>query len=93
MGKLEKLKLYREPFEDDSTNITALEKLREYKQRAMLIAYGGGFYESNTPSKESKPVFLISHQNSSKVLLPSIASTKASDVVPSKRRFNRNDDF
>ena len=81
IGKQEKLKLYREPFQDDSANHNALEKLKEYKQRAMLLAYGG-VHESQTPAKEgAKPVFLISQQNSQKYLLPPIQSTKASDII------------
>lgn len=77
VGKIEKLKLYREPNEDYTNNI---EKIREYKQKALLIAYGA--HESNTPQKEkeSRPSFLISHQSSQKYLLPSIQSTKASDT-------------
>lgn len=48
----------------------------------MMLAYGG-IHQSETPQKaqDPRPSFLISHQNSQKYLLPSIASTRASDVA------------
>lgn len=104
IGKQEKLKLYREPLDEESSNSNALDKLREYKQRAMLLAYGAGAHDSQTPIKKEadRPLFLISHQNSQKVLLPSISSTKAVDIgksvqhppLPKPRYLGRNpDDF
>lgn len=76
LGKVEKLKLYREPNEEIAKN---LEKIREYKQRAMMLAYG--IHETNTPQKENdkRSVHLVSHQNSQRSLLPAISSTKASE--------------
>jgi hypothetical protein len=60
LGKIEKLKLYREPSEDGQSN---LEKLREYKQKAMMLAYG--IHETNTPLKDNeKPPSLVPHLNS-----------------------------
>jgi hypothetical protein len=76
LGKVEKLKLYREPNEEIAKN---LEKIREYKQRAMMLAYG--IHETNTPQKENdkRSLHLVSHQNSQRSLLPAISSTKASE--------------
>lgn len=74
LGKVEKLKLYREPTDDISNNI---EKLRDYKQRAMMLAYG--IHETNTPQKEhDRRPTLGSRQSSNRNNLPPIHSAKAS---------------
>lgn len=81
VGKQEKLKLYREPNEDYTNN---LERIREYKQRALMQAYG--VHESETPQKErevrsNRLDRLLLQQSGQKCLLPSISSTKASDYT------------
>ena len=43
------IKLYREP-SDNSSNLSALEKLKEHKERAMHLVYGSA-HESQTPNK------------------------------------------
>ena len=74
LGKVEKLKLYREPNDETSQN---LDKIKEYKHRAMMLAYG--IHESNTPQKEhDRRPALVSRQGSNRNILPPISSAKPS---------------